>query len=331
MINSFNDQPEGFFSDNEDEADTLQDELQDKPKSVNTSNQGFCLGLGPQLGPNDGIIPSCSESNATFTEDASQSSDDDITNKLTQNLPLYVVNCFLAAGYEVIADMNIVNKPGNSLETIEHYINEQYPGDLSFTHMCGKICKFPPGHRSRIAKFVQTVKEDLRKSKLPSITFGKKRPHDEGNESISKKDTKRRKTASSKSTTNPRNLFSNLRNSLIKWQSSQSKEIQELKENTDFSIKIELDEESGEYMTEIRCKCGSNISLPTMNNKAMISNWTRHIKKNCRGLKTKNVEHKQTSMTEYLSRPSEHQASNANLGNSQCLSSPSTKSSQDFL
>ena len=70
--------------------------------------------------------------------------------------PLYVVIYFLAAGYdttEVIADMHVTNK-GGSLATIEDYINKQYPGDKSFTHRGGKICKVPPGHRIRIAKFI---------------------------------------------------------------------------------------------------------------------------------------------------------------------------------
>ena len=58
-----------------------------------------------------------------------QCTDDDITNKFTQHLPLYVVNCFLAAGCdttEVIADMHVTNKAGDSLETIEDYIYKQY-------------------------------------------------------------------------------------------------------------------------------------------------------------------------------------------------------------
>ena len=39
---------------------------------------------------------------------------------LTQHLPLYVINCFLAAGYdttEVIADMHVTNKAGDSFKT----------------------------------------------------------------------------------------------------------------------------------------------------------------------------------------------------------------------
>ena len=160
MENSFNDPPEEyvpqFSQDFPDEAeDQAEDILQDKPqdsKTVDLSNQSFCLGFGPSLDPNDVITPSHPESNVTFT-DTNQCTDDDITNKLTQHLPLHVVNCFLAAGYdttEVIADMHVTNKAGDSLETIEDYINKQYPSDISFTHRGGKICKFPPGHRIRI-------------------------------------------------------------------------------------------------------------------------------------------------------------------------------------
>ena len=129
--------------------------------------------------------------------------------------------------------------------------------------------------------------KDVKKSKLPSTATGKKRSHDEVNETVSEKGSKRRKTANLKSATNPRDLYSNIRSSFIKWQRSQSEEIQNLKENTNFNITIELDELSGEYMTEIRCKCESNILLLTVNNKATISNWTRHIQKNYHALKQK--------------------------------------------
>ena len=83
--------------------------------------------------------------------------------------------------------MHVTNKAGDSLATIEDYINKQYPGDKSFTHRGGKICKFPPGHRIHIAKLIQTMKDVKKKSKLPSTVTGKKRSHDEVNVTVSKK------------------------------------------------------------------------------------------------------------------------------------------------
>ena len=60
--------------------DQAEDILQDKPedsKTVDLSNQSFCLGFGPSLDSNDVITPSHPESNVTFT-DTNQCTDDDI-------------------------------------------------------------------------------------------------------------------------------------------------------------------------------------------------------------------------------------------------------------
>ena len=266
---------------------TIQDEYSQKSS---TPNQRFCIGFDSSM-----HFAGTSTVNVNFTDCGR-----DITNLLTQHLPPYVVSCFLAAGYDtldVIADMSVSSKPGNSLEVVEKYINDQYPGDIKFTHMGAKTCKFPPGHISRIAKFVQNVKEDI---KTPLATT-KKRGIDECGKATSNNKSKRRKISSTKSKQNPRDLFSNIRANFSKWKRSQSQDHQNLKENTDFTIKIELDEGNDGYKTEIRCKCGSNILLPTANNKVIISNWTRHILKNCHV--TKAATDKQTSMIKYLPLP----------------------------
>ena len=71
-------------------------------------------------------------------------------------LPEYVVNCFLAAGYdefEVITSMDVSSNPGNSIELIEKYISEQNPGDPRYNNnpdSCIKPFQFPPRHEIRI-------------------------------------------------------------------------------------------------------------------------------------------------------------------------------------
>ena len=93
---------------------------------------------------------------------------EDITEKMSSHLPTYIINCFLAAGFDsldVITDMNLSNKPGYSIETIENYINEQFPGDKTYTHFGSNVCKFPPGHKGRINKFVQVIKNEVKKRK----------------------------------------------------------------------------------------------------------------------------------------------------------------------
>ena len=96
---------------------TIQDEYSQKSS---TPNQRFCIGFDSSM-----HFAGTSTVNVNFTDCGR-----DITNLLTQHLPPYVVSCFLAAGYDtldVIADMSVSSKPGNSLEVVEKYINDQYP------------------------------------------------------------------------------------------------------------------------------------------------------------------------------------------------------------
>ena len=106
---------------------------------------------------------------STHTEATSEPSSDKAATEpalqlLKDNLPSYIVSCFLASGYDtlpVIAEMDASDGPGNAIQSIEDFINEQYPGDPLYTRG-RKVCKFPPGHRIRIKRFVELVKEKNR-------------------------------------------------------------------------------------------------------------------------------------------------------------------------
>lgn len=48
---------------------------------------------------------------------------------MCNKLPEYVVNCFLTSGFDivdVIMSMDISENPGNSMESIEKFMNEHY-------------------------------------------------------------------------------------------------------------------------------------------------------------------------------------------------------------
>ena len=78
------------------------------------------------------------ELNLKDAEEITYESRKQVAIKIMQtNLPEYVVNCFVAAGFdtlEVIADMDTSGEPGNSLQLIEDFINNEHPGDTKFTH-----------------------------------------------------------------------------------------------------------------------------------------------------------------------------------------------------
>ena len=116
----------------------------------------------------------------------------DVISLMKATLPEYVVNCFLAAGYDVtgvITSMDISNNPGNSIELIENYISESYPGDPRYCNNPDSILSvkpfhFPPGHRISICNFVNQLKEGPSSkvaSSKPTITRKRTRHPDSNN------------------------------------------------------------------------------------------------------------------------------------------------------
>ena len=108
-----------------------------------------------------------------------QSTSFDVLELMRQRLPVYVVNCLLAAGYdviEVISNMDVSENPGNTINKIENFIERNFPGDCRYVpsslthstehsqHLAQHSTKltanfeFPPGHRERICSFIQEVR-----------------------------------------------------------------------------------------------------------------------------------------------------------------------------
>ena len=93
----------------------------------------------------------------------------DAVSLMKDSLPEYVVNCFLAAGYdvtEVIVAMEISENTGNSIKSIENYISERYLKDPRYSNNpdCDITCtfklfEFPPGHKTRIRNFILELRK----------------------------------------------------------------------------------------------------------------------------------------------------------------------------
>ena len=95
----------------------------------------------------------------------------------------------------------------------------------------------------------------------------------------------------------PSNMYKKAKNVFVKWRRLQGKNIQALKEQIDYQVNVKVGT-LDEHFIEVRCKCGVCIKLQCTNENVIISNWTRHILKNCQG--TKNSS-KQPFVTKYLS------------------------------
>ncbi len=68
--------------------------------------------------------------------DPASLSDEDFFALMHNKLPPYVVKCMLAAGFdvvEVVAPMDLSDKPGNSIDIIETFFNQHFSGNNEYT------------------------------------------------------------------------------------------------------------------------------------------------------------------------------------------------------
>lgn len=101
----------------------------------------------------------------------------DVKEFMKEKLPSYVVRCFLAAGFdtaEVIASMDPSDDPGNSISSIEQFIDKYYHGSKEFCCAPDGLDEqlpfvLPPGHRIRISNFISDVKKACTKKKPLSL------------------------------------------------------------------------------------------------------------------------------------------------------------------
>ena len=206
------------------------------------------------------------------------------------NLPEYVVNCFVAAGFdtlEVIADMDTSGEPGNSLQLIEDFINNEHPGNTKFTHgtTAASTFKFPPGHRQSIAKFVQQTKlqeEEMRRLRRKRENGGFcTMPKRWKTACLNSKEMGANNSTSSSSTEiiDQSSLVADIRRQVAKWQrSQQDSKLRELTEHEKYEVRVKL--EGGKLIPSIQCNvCTKSYSLGLKGGRPLISNWTKHLSK----------------------------------------------------
>ena len=88
--------------------------------------------------------------------------EEEFMNLLKASLPPYIVQCFIMSGYDsarVVAQMT-TNGPDNSINQMEKFILKEYSDDPSCYHMSKtkSTYVFAPGHRIKIADFINDVK-----------------------------------------------------------------------------------------------------------------------------------------------------------------------------
>ena len=103
-----------------------------------------------------------------YRRDCHNHDNKDIMHQMKQSLPLYIVHCFDAAGYDT-SDA-IWEMSDSSITEVEEYIEERrsyLPHCMRHTSdtMSSLPFKFPPGYRIVISKFISTVKKSLSNQK----------------------------------------------------------------------------------------------------------------------------------------------------------------------
>ncbi len=198
---------------------------------------------------------------------------------MKQMLPDYVVQCFIASGFDtlsVISHMNISMDPGNSIQEIEKFINDECADDPRYARgiTVGNRFRFPPGHRHAIEAFVRKVKE---------LQENKNKPE---KQQIKRFKRFAKPTTSSNSSDSPlqrlpnqANFLAEIRRQITKWQRSQKEpKTLSLKEHEHFIINISVKKEN--TLCKIYCQmCGKHYTLGRKEGKSIISNWTRHLGK----------------------------------------------------
>ena len=182
---------------------------------------------------------------------------------LTESLPMYVVKCFTAAGFDtidVISKMDVSTEPGNSIEQIEQYISNEYPD-----YFASKSKKFPPGHRLRIQQFVDSVKK--------RVSLGK-RPHS-GQRSDGRKKT-RVNSSEDTSDIDQGKCVADIRQQICKWLRVQTNDnVKKVKENEHYEVSV-----TTLGIGHIRCLiCLKSFQLGKKKDRFLISNWSRHVTK----------------------------------------------------
>lgn len=248
-------------------------------------------------------------------------------------LPQYIVNCFEAAGYDtldVIADMDVSDQSGNSLDEIENFINTTFPNNAYYyrdTSANGPL-KFPPGHRKRICKFVDGIRSEHRAKLVKPASLSGKRPTKEDVPVGTAKKKKAQPAEHPEDGVTVRHdqavIYGNIRRQVVKWQQSQKiHELRKLKEHEQFEVVVVVNEGS-DPNASLTCKmCGHRCALGFKKGTVLISNWTRHVLKCINSPKRHQGQGKE-NMLKYLTNTSVSSLLTTFVSSDSAVASPSS-------
>ena len=208
----------------------------------------------------------------------------DILALMDKRLPTYVTNCLKAAGYdelEIIASMDITDGEGNSISTIERYIEKTHKSNPEMLLPCctpesmnSLPFEFPPGHRIRICKFVEEVKQLSKNLSLKAVSSQHTK------QCITAKKTKLVDRAANQALLSVDDVSCQVLESVKDWIcKAKLMHLSSLKEKTHYSVVVK-GQNNGKIAAAVNCgMCNKSIRLQLQNSCFILSNWTRHVRK----------------------------------------------------
>ena len=238
--------------------------------------------------------------------------EEEFMNLLKASLPPYIVQCFIMSGYDsarVVAQMT-TNGPDNSINQMEKFILKEYSDDPSCYHMSKtkSTYVFAPGHRIKIADFINDVKayKVPVKRKLNNNLATKKKFRSHASSSV--KDPP--EPLEEPQRFDLQSISDSVRKRIFKWV-QQSNTLNHLKEHRDYAVKVTLDVSNTPTVSVLCTLCSkeyklhnkdSTTDIDTEDSKLnfMISNWTGHVKKCFNTKSCKSAKPRQQTISQFL-------------------------------
>ena len=174
----------------------------------------------------------------------------------------YVVNCLISAGYEdlevvcSIASMDTSETEGNSISTIENFIQRKYANCTKHNPFPSSPFEFPPGHRIRICNFVKEVKK-LREANVKRVGQDERKRSKSACNVVSKKKCEEA-TSEEWNAVTAAEVSKQVRKCLQKWickqiQEQDSDYLGKLREGEHCALQLLQKNTLGEFSVSIRC------------------------------------------------------------------------------
>ena len=241
-----------------------------------------------QTTDHDPILSSNNESHGSF-----QSEQFKALALMKDNLPEYVIESFVEAGFDTLDVISQIDTTG--IEEIEQFITREFVDDVRFKQGFRVTGEFLPGHRRQINNFIVKVNEEInsyskklkfrQKSKRTSTTTeaqssatnSKRKKIDHGlhsslnsmSESINSVDDV---VPSFIRPENQANIMAKIRQQIVKWQRQHNTDrVARLKETVHFDVKVDVGKDN--LSLSVICNiCGKRCILSSSNKHIFLSN-----------------------------------------------------------